>query len=368
MAQCCMLHGARQRCRPAAAHPAPLPAQVLVYFAVAKKGDPPTDGKTDVNPEGLTAAYGPHAAAVAARLHAAGLSCKVGAPPLQRGGALACKGHAWSQDHHRPACCCCTPGIGPAPECRQHATERRTTPNFNPPASSAIPHLPRRCLTGQSSPRACWRSWCGSARSCWWGRATAGAPWARSSRRWGARVAGVGGDGHRQALLHSGGLPGLPLPLRAACLHWQLPWQSRVTSACAAPRAQQRCLLRLPSRQPCFLVALPFSELTGALKTALGLQRALACNLPNPIKVLRLHPAAPCSTRARSAPSLMSWQPPGLLRWGSAWMPGRRSGCARTPAQVGHNGPERVQLGCKHQLAALSGGWERCRARLVAQC
>lgn len=53
-------------------------AQVLVYFAVAKKGDAPTDGKTDVNPEGLTAAYGPHAAAVAARLHAAGLSCKVG--------------------------------------------------------------------------------------------------------------------------------------------------------------------------------------------------------------------------------------------------------------------------------------------------
>lgn len=52
---------------------------MLVYFAVAKKGDPPTDGKTDVNPEGLTAAYGPHAAAVAARLHAAGLSCKVGA-------------------------------------------------------------------------------------------------------------------------------------------------------------------------------------------------------------------------------------------------------------------------------------------------
>ena len=51
--------------------------QVLVYFAVAKKGDPPTDGKTDVNPEGLTAAYGPHAAAVAARLHSAGLSCKV---------------------------------------------------------------------------------------------------------------------------------------------------------------------------------------------------------------------------------------------------------------------------------------------------
>lgn len=51
--------------------------QVLVYFAVAKKGDIPTDGKTDLNPEGLTAAYGPHADAFAGRLHAAGLSCKV---------------------------------------------------------------------------------------------------------------------------------------------------------------------------------------------------------------------------------------------------------------------------------------------------
>lgn len=51
--------------------------QVLVYFAVAKLGDTPTDGKTDVNPEGLTAAYGPHAATFAARLHASGLSCKV---------------------------------------------------------------------------------------------------------------------------------------------------------------------------------------------------------------------------------------------------------------------------------------------------
>lgn len=51
--------------------------QVLVYFAVAKKGDPPTDGKTDVNPEGLTAAYGPHAQAVADRLRSGGLSCKV---------------------------------------------------------------------------------------------------------------------------------------------------------------------------------------------------------------------------------------------------------------------------------------------------
>lgn len=51
--------------------------QVLVYFAVAKLGDLPVDGVTDLNPEGLTAASGKWAEAVAARLHAAGLSCKV---------------------------------------------------------------------------------------------------------------------------------------------------------------------------------------------------------------------------------------------------------------------------------------------------
>ncbi|KAG0504356.1 hypothetical protein M758_6G024300 [Ceratodon purpureus] len=51
--------------------------QVLVCFAVAKLGDPPLDGKTDTNPEGLTAATGKWAAATAARFHAAGLSCKV---------------------------------------------------------------------------------------------------------------------------------------------------------------------------------------------------------------------------------------------------------------------------------------------------
>lgn len=51
--------------------------QVLAYFAVSKLGEPPTDGKTDANPEGLTAAYGKWASAVAARLHAGGLSCKV---------------------------------------------------------------------------------------------------------------------------------------------------------------------------------------------------------------------------------------------------------------------------------------------------
>lgn len=51
--------------------------QVLAYFAVSKLGEPPIDGKTDTNPEGLTAAYGKWASAVAARLQAGGLSCKV---------------------------------------------------------------------------------------------------------------------------------------------------------------------------------------------------------------------------------------------------------------------------------------------------
>ena len=49
--------------------------QVLVYFAVAKLGEAPVDGKTDTNPEGLTAATGRHAAAFADRLAAGGLAC-----------------------------------------------------------------------------------------------------------------------------------------------------------------------------------------------------------------------------------------------------------------------------------------------------
>lgn len=51
--------------------------QVLAYFAISKLGEPPIDGITDTNPEGLTAAFGKWASAVAARLHAGGLSCKV---------------------------------------------------------------------------------------------------------------------------------------------------------------------------------------------------------------------------------------------------------------------------------------------------
>ncbi|WVZ94218.1 hypothetical protein U9M48_040139 [Paspalum notatum var. saurae] len=51
--------------------------QVLAYFAVSKLGEPPVDGITDTNPEGLTAAFGSWAPAVAARLKNGGLTCKV---------------------------------------------------------------------------------------------------------------------------------------------------------------------------------------------------------------------------------------------------------------------------------------------------
>ncbi|CAI9280688.1 unnamed protein product [Lactuca saligna] len=51
--------------------------QVLAYFAVAKLGEPPIDGITDTNPEGLTASFGKWGSAVADRLRAGGLSCKV---------------------------------------------------------------------------------------------------------------------------------------------------------------------------------------------------------------------------------------------------------------------------------------------------
>nr|XP_034600413.1 uncharacterized protein LOC117861054 isoform X2 [Setaria viridis] len=50
--------------------------QVLAYFAVSKLGEPPVDGITDTNPDGLTAAFGSWAPAVAARLQNGGLTCK----------------------------------------------------------------------------------------------------------------------------------------------------------------------------------------------------------------------------------------------------------------------------------------------------
>ena len=51
--------------------------QCLVYFAVAKLGDKPMDGVTDLNPEGLTAAFGRHAESLAKRLRNAGVSIVV---------------------------------------------------------------------------------------------------------------------------------------------------------------------------------------------------------------------------------------------------------------------------------------------------
>ena len=51
--------------------------QALVYFAVAKLGEAPVDGKTKTNPEGLTAAHGPHAQAFSDLLKTGGLSCQV---------------------------------------------------------------------------------------------------------------------------------------------------------------------------------------------------------------------------------------------------------------------------------------------------
>ena len=51
--------------------------QALIYFAVSKLGEPPIDGKTDLNPEGLTAVTGKWADDLAARLDKADLACKV---------------------------------------------------------------------------------------------------------------------------------------------------------------------------------------------------------------------------------------------------------------------------------------------------
>lgn len=49
--------------------------QALIYFAVAKKGETPIDGKTDMNPEGLTVATGKWAEALTARIKKCDLAC-----------------------------------------------------------------------------------------------------------------------------------------------------------------------------------------------------------------------------------------------------------------------------------------------------
>jgi hypothetical protein len=55
----------------------PTLAQVLLYLAVAKLDEPPIDGITDTNPEGLTAAKGKWGATFAARLQGGGLKCRL---------------------------------------------------------------------------------------------------------------------------------------------------------------------------------------------------------------------------------------------------------------------------------------------------
>lgn len=51
--------------------------QVLIYFAVAKKGEAPIDGVTDANPEGLTSACGKWAGEFKERVAKGGLTCHV---------------------------------------------------------------------------------------------------------------------------------------------------------------------------------------------------------------------------------------------------------------------------------------------------
>jgi hypothetical protein len=51
--------------------------QALIYFAVSKKGEKPIDGKTDLNPDGLTAVTGKWGKDLAARLNIGGLACHV---------------------------------------------------------------------------------------------------------------------------------------------------------------------------------------------------------------------------------------------------------------------------------------------------
>lgn len=51
--------------------------QALIYFAVSKLGEAPIDGKTDLNPEGLTAVTGKWGDDLANRLNDGNLSCHV---------------------------------------------------------------------------------------------------------------------------------------------------------------------------------------------------------------------------------------------------------------------------------------------------
>eukprot|EP01038_Epipyxis_sp_PR26KG_P017068 gene17068-23482_t len=51
--------------------------QILIYYAVSKKGEKPIDGVTDLNPGGLTAVTGEWSDDFKARMTAAGLTCNI---------------------------------------------------------------------------------------------------------------------------------------------------------------------------------------------------------------------------------------------------------------------------------------------------
>ncbi|EMS53595.1 hypothetical protein TRIUR3_04335 [Triticum urartu] len=76
--------------------------QVLAYFVVSKLGEPPVDGITDANPEGLTAAFGNWAPAVAARLQNGGLTCKVHSILASIGFRLKMSQTFWLSTTHTP--------------------------------------------------------------------------------------------------------------------------------------------------------------------------------------------------------------------------------------------------------------------------
>eukprot|EP00904_Undaria_pinnatifida_P009218 jgi/Undpi1/5426/HiC_scaffold_2.g00707.m1 len=67
--------------------------QVLVYFAVSKKGETPIDGITDANPEGLTSACGKWSEELKERLAGGGLTCHV--LPEDRYTARMYEKHMW---------------------------------------------------------------------------------------------------------------------------------------------------------------------------------------------------------------------------------------------------------------------------------
>lgn len=52
-------------------------SQALIYYGIAKKNDVPIDGKTELNPEGLTSVTGKWAEDFSERMKQAGLSCKI---------------------------------------------------------------------------------------------------------------------------------------------------------------------------------------------------------------------------------------------------------------------------------------------------